>query len=227
MKTFLLSSVMVLYALTIPFAWAAEDQQSEHDLPDTIEGKLEEPISLNVQEVHVSGLLETIADEFQVNIVLDNRAVAPENADNIDPDAEYVSDGIVQFAVFDGVVLKDALEALLRPLALDYSIQPQFIWVTTPERVQHESFERLITRVYDLEGPYVVEPNVDSRGSGGKRMKVIVLLNQLIPDIVDPSTGEAISKAILNPSTNQLMVHQIPRNIKKVENLLSAIETSS
>jgi type II secretory pathway component GspD/PulD (secretin) len=61
-----------------------------------------------------------------------------------------VTDGVVDYINLKNVNLRDALRALLRPLNLDFSIQPSFIWISTPERIRTESFEDLETRYYEL-----------------------------------------------------------------------------
>ncbi len=63
---------------------------------------------------------------------------------------EVVTDGMVPYIKLTNVKLTEALRALLRPLNLDYSIQPSFIWISTPEKIRTESFEDLETRYYEL-----------------------------------------------------------------------------
>ncbi|MDX9972424.1 MAG: hypothetical protein RBU21_05460, partial [FCB group bacterium] len=67
-----------------------------------------------------------------------------------DPQAEIVTDGIVGYIRLEEVPLGRALKAMLRPMNLDYSVQPGFIWITTPAKIRLESFEDLETRYYEL-----------------------------------------------------------------------------
>ena len=60
------------------------------------------------------------------------------------------SDGMVDYIRLNDVTLEQALQALLRPLKLDYSIQPGFIWISNPEIIRSESFEKIETRYYEL-----------------------------------------------------------------------------
>ena len=78
---------------------------------------------------------------------------------------EYVTDGMVSYITLKNVPLRDALKALLRPLNLDYSVQPGFIWISTPEKIRLESFEELETRYYEL------------RNAGAETLFKIVLRN--------------------------------------------------
>ena len=63
------------------------------------------------------------------------------------------SSGIVPFIKLTNVPLREVLKALLRPLNLDFSVQPGFIWITTPTKMREESFEELETRYYTLRNP--------------------------------------------------------------------------
>jgi len=76
------------------------------------------------------------------------------------------SDGRVPYISLREVTLAEALQALLRPLGLDYSIQPGFVWVSRPEIIERETFERVETRFYEL------------RNLGAETMFKVVLRNR-------------------------------------------------
>lgn len=59
------------------------------------------------------------------------------------------SDGRVAYVNLKDVPLSTALDAVLRPLNLDYSTQDGFLFISTPERLAHESFEPMVTRTYN------------------------------------------------------------------------------
>ncbi len=77
----------------------------------------------------------------------------------------YVTDGIVPYINLKDVTMREALKALLRPLNLDFAVQPGFIWISTPQRIREESFEELETRYYEL------------RNAGAETLYKIVLRN--------------------------------------------------
>jgi hypothetical protein len=54
---------------------------------------------------------------------------------------------------------------MLRPLNLDYAVQPGFIWITKPEIIERESFEKVETHYYEL------------RNAGSETLFKIVLRN--------------------------------------------------
>lgn len=60
------------------------------------------------------------------------------------------SDGIVSYINMRDVTLRQALRALLRPMGLDFTVQPGFIWISSPQAIRTESFEELETRYYEL-----------------------------------------------------------------------------
>jgi len=63
-----------------------------------------------------------------------------------------VTDGRVSSVRLKDVPLRDALDAVLHPLNLDYQVTDSYVWISTPERLRTESFERLETRIYPLRG---------------------------------------------------------------------------
>lgn len=66
---------------------------------------------------------------------------------NVLPDKK-ASDGRIGYVNLKNVPLSSALDAMLRPMNLDYRIENGFIFISTPETLAHESFEPVETRVY-------------------------------------------------------------------------------
>ncbi|MCL4217041.1 MAG: tetratricopeptide repeat protein, partial [Candidatus Hydrogenedentes bacterium] len=80
----------------------------------------------------------------------------------------YVTDGKVPYINLQNVTLGEAMRALLRPLNLDYSVQPGFLWISSPERIRTESFEPLTTRYYELKvTAYETLPEIILANPGG------------------------------------------------------------
>ncbi len=81
-----------------------------------------------------------------------------------------VPHGTIPYIKLNDVRLGDALKAILRSLNLDYRVQDNVIFISSPERLRMETWEALETRVYQLNGaadtlPRVVLSN-PARGSG-------------------------------------------------------------
>lgn len=92
--------------------------------------------------------------------------------------ADQRSDGRVPYLRLRDVPLRSALDATLRPMGLDYVDAGGYIFISTPERLAHESFERVETRTYnvalDNTLPKIVlrNPAVGARASGGGAVSV-------------------------------------------------------
>lgn len=83
------------------------------------------------------------------------------------PKDETVTDGIVPYINLRDVTLRDALNALLRSLNLTFEVQEKFIWISTPEKIRTESFEKLETRYYELINAGAENLDIDPPPYGG------------------------------------------------------------
>lgn len=71
----------------------------------------------------------------------------------LDPIAQHVAADLRTTIRLRDVPLRDALNAILRPLGLDYRVEGHIVFVSTVHRLRHGSFmENLETRIYELEG---------------------------------------------------------------------------
>ncbi|MFO7776455.1 MAG: hypothetical protein R6W89_11730 [Candidatus Hydrogenedentota bacterium] len=77
------------------------------------------------------------------------------------------TDGRVRRIRLNDVPLRQALKAILRTQNLDYAVEEGFVWVSTPERLRHESFEDLETRVYELAASGETLPKIVVSNPGG------------------------------------------------------------
>ncbi|HPO12321.1 MAG TPA: sigma-70 family RNA polymerase sigma factor [Candidatus Hydrogenedentes bacterium] len=158
---------------------------------EEMEKTLKLPACLEFPEIHLSEITEFIADTYDMNIVLDYRAIeppqcknqlpslslAPFKSEKIDMNTgadlhvrnyiekedqsgtlprgyDVVTDGMVPYLSMMNVRLKDALEAMLRPLNLTYSLEDGIVWITSPEKLFRERFIRPAMANAD---PHVVE----------------------------------------------------------------------
>ena len=206
-----------------PFRFSVPDiEEVRQDVEEKspIELILESPVSVEFEDIHISEIVDFIADSWDVNIVIDNRVVEPPprvqpvqaaqpgvpgapgamppgmpgapapapfpqpgaapgprpagpgaapgtGMQTVGVDEVYgeKTDGRVPYINMKNVSLAEALQALLRPLGLDYSVQPGFIWITRPSIIRKESFEKLETRYYEL------------RNAGSETLFKVVLRN--------------------------------------------------
>ena len=162
-----------------------------------IEEKLDKPVTLIFEAgTDIGAVLELLSDMYDVNIVLDERVMAPRPAPPATPRKPRAEEGegeqgptkwiaptisreIGEIYLKD-VALKDALQAVLKQMGLAYKVQPEFIWVSTPYVLRHESFEELETRYYLFEDVATAQ-------------KTVTELGPVMPQIIDLNTGEVLS----------------------------------
>lgn len=112
---------------------------------ERIERTLRDAATMLFEDTHISEIFDFISQTYEVKVILDNRVIRPpkseeEAGETVPPDTEYVTDGIVEYSKLHNLSLRQAFEAFLRPLGLDFSVQAGFIWISTPEKIASESF---------------------------------------------------------------------------------------
>jgi len=194
---------------------------------DRLREQLNQPLSIKMENAHIASIIATIVDEYEINVMIDSRVVRPMDESKVDPGVEYVTDGRLPAVNLQGVGLGKGLRAILRPLELDYKIvEKSFLWISTPDRIRHESFEDLETRFYTLNSQYVEDTNASRRTEPAEQVDLVALLRLVTPDVVQPVTGESISFMRYNIDLKQLVVHTTPSHHKRIEQLLALIESN-
>ncbi len=117
--------------------------RSEEEL--RIEKSLARPISLHFDEAPLSQVVKHLATLSGVNIVLDSLGM----------DEEGVSSDTPVSINVDGIKLKSALNLLLEPLRMDYSIQNEVLRITSRVRRQGD----LVTNNYSVADLVIPIPN--------------------------------------------------------------------
>jgi prepilin-type processing-associated H-X9-DG protein len=119
-------------------------------VPTELDRILDSPVTIEFENVHVSEITEFISDSYGINIVLDSRVIVPPKpakpigAPGADasgtgedpansPFAVYVTDGRVPYINLKDIPLRDALTAVLTSLSLDFKVEPNYVFVSTPE----------------------------------------------------------------------------------------------
>lgn len=70
------------------------------------------------------------------------------------------TDGHVPYVHLKDAPLGEALRATLRPMGLDYQVQGNYLWISTPDRLRTESFEPIDTRVYQVRNESQALPKI-------------------------------------------------------------------
>ncbi len=156
-------------------------------------------------------LMEAVAklvDSGDVNIVIDRRAVSPDNGTNSDPTAWMVQPG-----KFNDKPLLNVLREILEPLGLTFAVQPGFIWISTPDRIATESFEELETRTYPLDRI----PGLN--GDAASREAFLATIWRMVR-VAEPDTGKAISRVAVDEKKSALVITSAPSHLDDLEKLL-------
>lgn len=111
-----------------------------------IQEVLDNPVGIVFQDIHLKEIVDFVTDTYGINILYDNRVIQPPPGDDRAPandQTEYVTDGMIPYINLKNVRLGEALKAILRPLGLDFANQGNFIWISTPENLDSETFFRM------------------------------------------------------------------------------------
>lgn len=111
-----------------------ESAVSIFDEKPIIETQLDTQVSIVFENTHLLDILEYLREDYDLNIAVDYRAIAPPPRRRIrycapPPDAQK---GIVPHINFRNGSFRDALTTLLRPLNLTYSIESSYVWISSP-----------------------------------------------------------------------------------------------
>lgn len=113
--------------------------------------KMKAPVSVEFENEHIATITQFLSEYTGVNIVIDWTTVAappkplpPQKPVSFNPGAEvkapYVTNGVVSYVNLQGLPLEAVLEALLKPLSLQYRLEQGFIWVSDEVHLGAESF---------------------------------------------------------------------------------------
>jgi len=76
--------------------------------------------------------------------------------------------GNVPYVRLQNVSLEQALAAILRPMGLDYEVRNNVVFISTPQTLRRESWERIETRVYEVASAYDTLPKIVVRNPFGQ-----------------------------------------------------------
>ncbi|MBI4556651.1 MAG: sigma-70 family RNA polymerase sigma factor [Candidatus Hydrogenedentes bacterium] len=184
---------------------AAPNMQARAAMEET----LDQTCRLSFEIVHLTDVVNFLSQSLETNIVLDYRAVqaslydftppesdTQEESPKSNPFAEYVTDGYLKETLnIQKTPIIEALEALLYPHGLDFVVEPGFLWISTPERIQKEAAREPDERYdrYDTEA-ILSNERISLRFSPG------IHINKIL-DIVsnDKSFNFAIDSRVVPP----------------------------
>ncbi len=217
-------TVLALLAAAAPLGLNTA-QAADTSAANVIEKKLDYKVSMMSDEIHLEDALDFIGEQYGIDFIVDNRVVRPKEANRIDPDTKYETDGMIPRVTIKGVSLREALDSLLGPLGLSHSVQGSAVWITTPAHQLHESFEDLETRFYELQqGPEVMNRNADLEDVALEPINLVNLLRHVVPEILEPTTEKRLSYMRFNDETKTLVVYDAPSNHRIIQQLLKLLD---
>ena len=98
----------------------------------TIESKLKDKISINMDKQPLSEAITFIQNYTGLNIVLDPKALGEEGLTSASPVSLVVNQ----------IQLKSALKLMLRPLGLTYKVEDEVVLITSPQATQLQTYPK-------------------------------------------------------------------------------------
>ena len=155
-------------------SWGEEKLTAE----EKIEKKLEQPMEFEFEETSLQEVVACLKKLHGMEIVLDKRALGDEGLDPETP---------ITFGI-KNVKLRSALNFVLHPLDLTYTVQDEVLEITTATAAQ----ERLVTRVYTV---------TELAGESLEKLDALVdaITNCIVPESWSDVGGEgSINFLVLN-----------------------------
>ena len=128
-------------ALT-PELFAAHKARTQYSLPEKsdIEKILSAPVSIEFENIHLSEIVQFMSDSYDINIDIDYRAVAPPKPSPASvPGPDRVTDGKVPYINLKNIQMREALNALLRPLNLAFKVESSMVWISSPALIEADA----------------------------------------------------------------------------------------
>jgi hypothetical protein len=105
---------------------------------------LESHVGVVFEDIHVADLLEVLSDNYELNVVIDERAIAPKKytletysyyyapPEALCESCTPITDGMIRYINLKGVTLREAIVVLCRQLNLTYRIQDGTVIIGAP-----------------------------------------------------------------------------------------------
>lgn len=146
--TIVTSSLNLTYKIRGNTVWISSSSQLTEDMTVPLpsapfsEGdmltKLSSPVSMEFEEIHISGVLQYLRETYDVNIALDTQVVMPQtktdDGEALDL-AHFASDGMIDYMLVQDLSLAEALFVATRLTNLTYRVGKDGIYISTPDRL--------------------------------------------------------------------------------------------
>ena len=144
----ILTPMGLTYTIQGHIIWISTAAQIEKDTsvplplgPDkssTVVDTLESKINIEFEDIHLDDILGFVRDVFEIDILLDDRVVAPETQYGVTapaPMPSQVTDGMIPYINVKNASLGATLYFITRMLDLSYRVDGDRVYISTPEGV--------------------------------------------------------------------------------------------
>ncbi len=143
-----LAAVVYVGTTVLPAAHAGEESAAQTFLnsfakaeEQSMTALLSTRVSMEYKDIHLQNILEFVNDFWRTNIIVDERVVLPPRSGGRHPESypfKYVTDGILESVELEDEPLHTVLQSLCDSLGLAYVVEPGYVWVSTPHRIEQE-----------------------------------------------------------------------------------------
>lgn len=129
-----------------------------------IMAELRNPVSLDFEDTDLRAVLRFLSEVTGINFLVQEEVF--EDLGEIDPDDEDAEPQIKITIFVNELPLESALKGMLRQHNLDFSVERDFLYVSTPDVLRASSFEQLEVRYYRLrDTARLALPKLGTQGS--------------------------------------------------------------
>ncbi len=183
-------------------------QSANQSAQQAIEKTLSEKGTFEFTGTPLSELVSLLRDRYDMNVIIDNRALKEKEIDAESPVSIKLKD----------VTVRSALDLAIRPLGLSWTIYCEALVISTPSGIQTMQY----SKVYDITDLGTVT------GEQGKTWEEPEALIDAITACVDPASwedagGRGTIQLVSAGSVKLLVVSQDYRAQRQIANLLTAI----
>lgn len=126
--------------------------------------ELRNPVSLDFEDTDLRAVLKFLSEVTGINFLVDEEVF--EQLGEADPDDPQGGKRIPISIFVTDLPLESALKGMLRQRGLDFSIERDFIYVSTPELLRASSFEQMEVRFYKLrDASRITLPKLEARAA--------------------------------------------------------------
>ncbi len=140
--TALLTPLNLTYKVRGHHIWVSSSRQITEDLTlsppsaifreGAILGKLEAPVNIEFEDIHLGDIIGFIGPSFDVDIRLDALVIAPESGGD---GGGYVTNGMIEYINLKDVPMGESLYVMTRLLDLTYRVGEKEVFVSTKDRI--------------------------------------------------------------------------------------------